>query len=248
MTLKATLTDTAHNVGISGKTVTFKVNGKVVGTANTDTNGVATLLYYINLVGGKYSVDAEFTADNQYAGSNDTGTLKVPQSSIYVVVTTSKTNPNVGETFTLTYKLGNNGPDDASNVTTTIPLPEGFELTSINGDGNWTYNTTTRTITWTLANVAVGDPYLYITGKTNKAGSYLFTSSISSDTYNINTHDITPITINVISPTAPANPVTQVNAASNTKTIGMQETGTPMNYLILAILAVLSGLILPRRN
>ena len=132
-------------MAINGKSVTFKVNGTTVGNATTDANGVATLLYHIDLVGGNYTVD--FAADDQYAGSNATGILKVPQSSIYVVVTSSKKDPSIGETFTLTYKLGNNGPDPAENVTITIPLPEGFELSNISGDGNWTYNETTRTIT-----------------------------------------------------------------------------------------------------
>ena len=240
VTLKATLTDTAHNVAISGKSVTFKVNGTTVGTVTTDVNGVATLPYYINLVGGNYTVDAIFDADNQYAGSNNTGTLKVPQSSIYVVVTSSKKDPSIGETFTLTYKLGNNGPDPAENVTITIPLPEGFELSNIKGDGNWTYNETTRTITWTFTDLAVGDPYLYITGKLGAAGNYLFSSSIAADTYNGGTNGVTPLTINV------EDPVAQVNAASNT--VAMQETGTPINYLVLAVLMVLSGLLAPKRK
>ncbi|MBP2044857.1 beta strand repeat-containing protein [Methanobacterium aggregans] len=240
VTLKATLTDTAHNVVISGKNVTFKVNGTTVGTVTTDANGVATLLYNIKLVGGNYTVDAVFAADDQYAGSNVTGTLKVPQSSIYVVVTSSKKDPGIGETFTLTYKLGNNGPDEAENVTITIPLPEGFELSNISGDGNWTYNETRRTITWTFTDLAVGDPYLYITGKLGAAGAYLFSSSIAADTYNSGAEGVTPITINV------EDPVAQVNAAGST--VAMQETGTPINYLLIAVLVVLSGLMVPKKK
>lgn|GEM_PF-734824 len=238
VTLKATLADTAHNMAINGKSVTFKVNGTTVGNATTDANGVATLLYHIDLVGGNYTVD--FAADDQYAGSNATGILKVPQSSIYVVVTSSKKDPSIGETFTLTYKLGNNGPDPAENVTITIPLPEGFELSNISGDGNWTYNETTRTITWTFKNLRVGDPYLYITGKLGAAGNYLFSSSIAADTYNGGTNGVTPLSINV------EDPLAQVNAASNT--VAMQETGTPINYLVLAVLMVLSGFLAPKRK
>jgi predicted outer membrane repeat protein len=240
VTLKATLTDTAHNVAISGKSVTFKVNSTTVGNATTDSSGLATLLYHIDLVGGNYTVDAIFAADDQYAGSNNTGTLKVPQSSIYVVVTSSKKDPGIGETFTLTYKLGNNGPDPAENVTITIPLPEGFELSGISGDGNWTYNETTRTITWTFTDLAVGDPYFYITGKLNADGAYLFSSSIAAETYNGDAGGVTALTINV------EDPVAQVNAGS--KTVAMQETGTPINYLILAVLMVLSGVLAPKKK
>jgi hypothetical protein len=237
VTLKAVLTDTAHNLAISGKNVTFKVNSIVVGNATTDTNGVATLTYYIDIVGGKYTVDAVFAADNQYASSNVTGTLKIPQSSVYVVVTSSKKDPKIGETFTLTYKLGNNGPDPADNVTITIPLPESFEISNVNGDGNWTYNEKTRTITWTFTTLVVGDPYLYVTGNLTKAGAYLFSLSIATATYNGDTQEITPITINAKNPA-------QVNAASNT--ITMQNTGTPINYLIMAILMILSGLLVSK--
>ena len=119
-----------------------------------------------------------------------------------------------------------------------IPLPDGFIVSNISGDGNWTYNNTTNTVTWTLTNVPKGDPYLYITGKVNKPGTYVFSSSISSDNYNINTEGVTPITINT------AN---EVNATSSTRTIGMQETGLPITALILAILMVIGGL-LPKKK
>jgi uncharacterized repeat protein (TIGR01451 family) len=49
-----------------------------------------------------------------------------------------------------------------------------------------------------------------------------------------------------ITPTAKADNST--NSTVNTGTIGMQNTGAPLNYMVLAILAVFSGLILPRRK
>lgn len=39
---------------------------------------------------------------------------------------------------------------------------------------------------------------------------------------------------------------TEVNAASNT--VGMQETGIPINYLVLAVLMVIGGLLVPKRR
>ena len=162
-----------------------------------------------------------------------------PKSDIYINITSDKT-PKVGELFTLTYKLGNKGPDSATNVTITIPLPNGFELTNISGDGIWTYNKATNTITWTLTNVPVGDPYLYITGKVTKAGNYVFGALITSETYNVNTQGVNPITINAVA---------QANAASSTtKTIGMQNTGLPIPLLVLALLAVFGGLVIPKRK
>ena len=176
-----------------------------------------------------------------------------PAANLYVNIKSSKSNPKVGETFTITYKLGNNGPDTATNVTTTIPVPKNFEISSITGDGNWTYNETTRTITWTLMNVPKGDPYLYITGKTMGAGVYSFGSAIDSDTYNLNTQGVTPITINAASGTnadsttgSTTDNMASVNAASGT--VSMQNTGLPFNYLILAVLTVFSGFVMPKRK
>ncbi|MBP1944804.1 hypothetical protein [Methanobacterium petrolearium] len=55
---------------------------------------------------------------------------------------------------------------------------------------------------------------------------------------------ITPITSNA---TTPKN--TQVTAATKTgNTVGMQNTGTPINYMILVILLIVSGMIMPKRR
>jgi uncharacterized repeat protein (TIGR01451 family) len=164
-------------------------------------------------------------------------TIYVPKSDLYIQITSDNNNPTVGEIFTLTYKLGNNGPDDAENVTITIPLPDGFVISKIEGDGNWTING--NTITWTMNNVTVGDPFLYISGWTTGPGSYLFSASIASDTFSINSMGINSITIN-------AKP--QVNAATTTSTVGMQKTGMPLAGIVLAILMVLGGFVGTRKK
>jgi uncharacterized repeat protein (TIGR01451 family) len=178
----------------------------------------------------------------EYPNNSTTNcTVYVPKADLYIQITSDKNNPTVGETFTLRYKLGNNGPDDATNVTITIPLPEGFVISKIEGDGNWTLNG--NTITWTMANVTVGDPNLYISGWATGPGNYLFTASIASDTFSINSMGISPLTLN-------AQPT--VNAATTTSTsgntVGMQTTGTPIVPLALAILSLLGGLAATRKN
>jgi uncharacterized repeat protein (TIGR01451 family) len=179
---------------------------------------------------GNYTVKAIFNGDNKYQACNATGNLHVPKSDLYIKVTSNIKSPKVGEIFTLTYKLGNNGPDLAENVTITIQLPEGFQISGISGDGVWTYNAATNTITWTLESVPVGDPYLYISGLLNHAGTFVFSSSLSSDTFTITT-ELTPL---------PTNATTKVKAVSNT--IGMQKTGMPLTGLILAVLAIFGSL------
>jgi len=163
-------------------------------------------------------------------------TIYVPKADLYIQISSDKKNPKVGETFTLTYKLGNNGPDDAENVTITIPIPEGFQISSITGDGTW--NIVGNKIIWTFNNVTVGDPYLYITGRTIRPGIYLFTASINSNTFNLNSRGVNFLSIN-------AQP--QVNAAT-TNTVGMQKTGSPLAGIVLAILMVLGGYIATQKK
>ncbi len=165
-------------------------------------------------------------------------------TDLYIKITSSNSNPKAGESFTLTYKLGNNGPDAAQNVTVTIPLPKGFKVSNIRGDGKWNYNENTNTITWTMDSVEVGDPYLYITGKNTKTGTSSFTATINSTTYNANTQGITPASISTQA-NQNNNNTTNVNASS---TVTMQHTGIPLNYLLLAIMLVIGGLIIPKRK
>jgi predicted outer membrane repeat protein len=244
--LTATLTDIYGNF-IANKTITFSVNGHTY-ISSTNNNGLATVQYIPDRA-GNYNVTANYLGNNNYAASQGTGLLNVNTSAyLYLQITTSKKNPKVGETFTLTYKLGNKGPDNATNVIINIPLQSDFIISSISGNDNWTYNPTNNILTWTLTTVPVGDPYLYITGTTNTIGIYVFGSSISSETYNSNTKGVDPITINVtenntITPTKTANTVKDL-----TTTIPMQHTGLPFAGLILAILTVLSGSIMSRKK
>ena len=177
----------------------------------------------------------------EYPNNSTTNcTIYVPKADLYIQITSDKNSPTVGETFTLRYKLGNNGPDDATNVTITIPLPEGFVISKIEGDGNWTV--TGNTINWTMNNVTVGDPNLYISGWTTGPGNYLFTALIASDTFSINSRGVNPLTLN-------AQPT--VNAATTTtsgNTIGMQGTGAPIVPLALAVLSILGGLAATRKK
>jgi len=231
VTLKGVLTDYRGNA-LAGETVEFWIDGAKVGENTTDSTGTALFNYIISQSPGNHTLTAVFNETGFYQGSNATGQLYVPKADLYIQITSDKNNPTVGETFTLTYKLGNNGPDTANNVTITIPLPEGFVISKIEGDGNWTV--TGNTITWTMNNVTVGDPYLYISGWTTGPGNYLFTASITSDTFSINSMGISPLTLN-------AQPT--VNAATTTNTVGMQTTGVPVVPLALSIIGVLCGLV-----
>jgi len=237
VTLKAVLTDYLGNT-LVGETVEFWIDGAKVGENTTDSTGTALFNYIISQSPGNHTLTAVFNESTFYQGTNATGKLYVPKADLYIQITSDKNNPTVGETFTLRYKLGNNGPDTADNVTITIPLPEGFVISKIEGDGNWTVNG--NTITWTMTNVTVGDPNLYISGWTTIPGNYLFTASIASDTFSINSMGVTPLNLNTPS---------TVNAATTTSsTVGMQTTGAPIIPLALAVLSVLGGLVATRKK
>ena len=225
-----------------GTLVTFTAtNGSLNPTTTTLINGQTTTLFTANHVGTSI-INA--TVDKQTVTKDLT--VK-PASYLYLNTTTSKANPTIGDTFILTYKLSNSGPDNATNVTVTFQIPTGLKFVNATVDnGTVTYNSTTRTITWTLDNVAVGDPYLYLTVKALGTGSYTITPTITSETYNTNTDPLTPFNIN-IQKANNTNGSTTVNAASTTQTIPMQKTGMPITGLILAVLAVLGGM-LPKRK
>jgi uncharacterized repeat protein (TIGR01451 family) len=148
----------------------------------------------------------------------------------------------VGETVIYTLKVGNRGPNTAENVVMTYTIPKGLEFAGAQVDvGTYTYDPKTRTITWTIGDVPVGDPYMWLSLKVTSAGRYLINPTLSTSTYdptlNTNTQSLT---VNAAA-TPNNNTNNTVNAATNTVT--MQETGMPLVALVLAILMIVGGII-----
>lgn len=174
------------------------------------------------------------------------------QSELYIETSSSNNNPIVGDVITVTFKLGNRGPDTAENVVMAYVIPEGLEFVTANDDtGNtWTYDENTRTLTWNVGSVPKGDPNLWLTLRVVRAGQYLINPALTTSTYDPTLNsNIQSITINAAAGSDPDNKNnTTVNAATITETVGMQETGTPLTGIVLAILMVLGGLIATRKN
>ncbi|MFA0833936.1 MAG: PKD domain-containing protein [Methanobacterium formicicum] len=174
------------------------------------------------------------------------------KSDVYVNITPSNSNPQVGDKVTYTFKLGNNGPGDASNVVFTYVIPEGVEYAGANVDqGTVNYNPTTRTLTWTVGNVAAGvDPYLWLKLNILNAGTFNIQPTVTVDGYNPGLiNNIGTLQVNA----AKATPTTNnVNAATTTSiqtgTVPMQTTGAPLAGLILGILCIGSGITLSRKK
>ncbi|WP_300427145.1 beta-propeller fold lactonase family protein [Methanobacterium sp.] len=122
------------------------------------------------------------------------------QADLYINSWSSKNNPRVGEIFTITFKVGNRGPDTAKNVVLTLPLPSGVEYVDVNVDqGTTSYDPATRTITWTLDDVVVGDPYAWVQVKALNQGSFIFQPTLTTDTFDPNIEsNIQVLPVNVL--------------------------------------------------
>ena len=237
--LIANLTD-VNGTPLAGKTIIFNLNGDIAGTAVTSANGIATLSYELNK-SGNYPITAAFAGDYVYVASRGTGKAEVtPVADLYLKSKVSSEGLKAGDKFVIIYKLGNKGFDAAKDVTITFKLPEGLEFQDIAIDsGNWSYNSTTRTVTWTLTEVPVGDPYLFLSVRAADGGTYTITPKMTSSTYNLNTGSNGAITMQVQSDNS---------STTNSTVISTQKTGFPLNYIILAVLIVLGGLGVAKRS
>ncbi|KUK74720.1 DUF11 domain-containing protein [Methanobacterium sp. 42_16] len=166
----------------------------------------------------------------------------IPKSSLYLKVTPSKTNPVPGDTVTYSLKVGNNGPDPAENVVMTYTIPEGLEFAGASDDvGNtWTYDPVTRTITWTLGTVPMGDPTLLLQMRYLRAGFYLINPLLSTTTYDP--------TLNQETQSLTVNAQNIATAAVLANTVGMKSTGVPLAGMLLALLMVITGFYTARRK
>jgi uncharacterized repeat protein (TIGR01451 family) len=223
-----------------GSPVTFNTDKGSIGSKIIDketTAGITTA----TLTADETAGIAHITATTDAQAVNTELTIN-PKSSLYLTITPNKTSPVVGDTVIYTLKVGNHGPDTAKNVVMTYVVPEGLEFAGANVDvGTYTYDTATRTITWTIGDVPVGDPYMWLSLKILRAGSFLINPQLSTTTYDptLNT-DTQSLTIHVAA-TTNNNTINTVNAATNTVT--MQHTGIPLIGLILALFMVIGGMV-----
>ncbi|AXV38358.1 MAG: hypothetical protein CIT01_09175 [Methanobacterium sp. BRmetb2] len=215
--------------------VTFNTDKGSIGCKTiekTTTDGIATTTLTADETAGTAHVNAATDDETVYVN-----VIINPKSSLYLTITPSKDNPVVGDTVTYTLKVGNKGPDTARNVVMTYTIPEGLEFAGAKVDvGTWKYDPTTRTITWTIGKVPVGDPYMKLKLKIIKAGTYTINPQLLTSTYDP-TIDQDTATLTVNAATTPVHG----------KTVGMQTTGIPMAALLLAVLMVLGGIVTSKK-
>jgi hypothetical protein len=85
-TLTASLTD-EYGVAVNGRSIAFTVDGASVGSASTNSAGVASLAYTPLLAAGTYATGASFAGDSLYKASDDTGSLTIARKATTVTYT-----------------------------------------------------------------------------------------------------------------------------------------------------------------
>ena len=221
-----------------------------VGSLSVPLDGLnsATLTIWTQVVKtGSIINNVTKTAQNEYDpnpdNNQDSKTLEVPPAAdLKVTKTVNNSRPYVHDTIHFTIIVQNLGPDTATDVYVKDILPAG--VTYVNSTANYgLYDPDTGILT--IGNLPQNTTaQLLITCVVEKVGPLENTAHVYSSTYDpVIDNNSSTTGLNVISKPPAPNP-TPVNG----KTIGMQNTGIPLPLLVMAILAVLAGVLLPRRK
>lgn len=103
---QATLTATLTNVGnpLPNQTVEFSVNGNHVGSAVTNSSGVAQLSYNMALPPGSYTVSASYEGTTPYQSSAGSNQLNIDKATVVVTVNSdSRIYGDPNPVFTASY-------------------------------------------------------------------------------------------------------------------------------------------------
>jgi uncharacterized repeat protein (TIGR01451 family)/fimbrial isopeptide formation D2 family protein len=219
-----------------------------IGNLDSLSQAVLNIIAKVNISNTCISNSANITGceyDPCLANNNATTTICVPaKSNLYVDVTAPTPCLGLNDKAQITFKVGNRGPDSAKNTVLTFVIPEGMEYLGANVDyGTFSYDAATRTITWILGDVPVGDPYMWISVRVLKEGNYLIKPTLNTETYDPNLG----LNIQFANICADASPE-PVPPVVHGKTIPLQKTGLPIGFLVTAILMVFTGLIVPKRK
>ncbi len=167
---------TANSNPVSGATINFYVNNNLVGSAVTNTNGVATYAYTIpnTFTSGTYLINATYAGNGTYQNSNGTGNLTAndpPEAD----VTLSQTGGYSGNTVTFIVTAINNGPDTGTNINITDVIPSGWTATRSSGS----YSNGV----WTIPSLAYGaNATLTITGTSLPESTTINTANLTNQT------------------------------------------------------------------
>jgi MBG domain (YGX type) len=168
-TLSASLT--AGGSGMSGKAISFTLNGSSVGSATTNSSGTATLsasLAGINAGGYASGVGASFAGDGSFSGSTGTGSLTIAKAGQTITFAQPSSpaaygsSPAVNATASsgLLVAIGVTGPCTYNGSVGTVTMTSGSGTCAItasqSGDGNYNAATSvTRSVDAAKANQTI---------------------------------------------------------------------------------------------
>ncbi|MTK64445.1 MAG: hypothetical protein F8N15_07985, partial [Methanobacterium sp.] len=137
--LTATLKDGGGNP-VTGKTVVFYVNGSSVGSATTDSNGVATFVYILTQSSGSYTIMALFLQDGTYLASNSTNSLQVNLKPTSIIISPVTGYRGDKLNLTATLKDSNTNPLPGKTINFYINGTQvGTATTNTDGTANYLY-------------------------------------------------------------------------------------------------------------
>ncbi len=214
--LVATLKD-GNNQPVNGKTIRFLVDGTLVGTAMTNSSGVATLSYTLSQDPGSYPVVAQFLGDGVFPACNGTAALIVSKIMIGTNITLQPVSGYIGDgvKFTATLHDSNGSPVAGKTVVFYI---NGTSIGSASTDSNGTAN-----LFYTLS---------------QSSGNYTIMAIFLQDNNYLTSNSTSSLQVNLKSTTITINPVTgykgdRINLTATLKdTNGNPVTGKTINFYI----------------
>ena len=130
----------------NGASVTLTLNG-TFNAAGTSTN--------VAEVTGSDQPDPDSTPGNGSTNEDDRASVTIPArvADLSIAKTVDNTTPNVGEVITFTVTLANAGPDTATNIEVSDPIPAGLTNVTVT-PATGTYDNNTGI--WSLPSLGVG--------------------------------------------------------------------------------------------
>jgi len=133
------------STALSGKTITFTVNGTSVGTAVTNGSGVATLTITAPSTTGKYTVAASFGGESPYLWSSDSKTLVVTKNDTSLSVSNASGNSGGTASLTATLTSGTTSTSGKTVAFTVNGASVGTATTDASGKATLSYPITEST-------------------------------------------------------------------------------------------------------
>lgn len=238
----------SDGTSLSGKTIGFTVDGDFVGSATSSDEGIASLEYTVSKTGGNYIYSASLNGTDSQDSITVTNLLYVPQSELYVTVTSDRSGVKVGDEVVITYNVFNNGPDNAKNTIFRYTIPESLQFISADvTTGDFNYNPSNREITWNLGSIPVGKYSINIKMLATLPARNNLTASLSTDTYDESIGNAVPTRYLTVEGDVTNNASSNssysggYNNPSYSSPLGGNASGNPLMLLICSVLVMLVG-------